>query len=287
MRLDDDARRLAVTPERSVIVQAPAGSGKTTLLVERYLRLLAAVQAPEAVLAITFTRKAAAEMRSRVMRYLDPGFTSEEPHEQAPLEIARSIASKVDQWRLHENPQRLMIRTIDSFNHYLARSMPVATQLGPVPSPTDNARALYRRAARRVIGLIDSNDALTPHLNRLLDWRDHHSQSIEDLVTELLGRRDQWLRALQTAGGAQRELLEAALEAVVVNQLQAAQTSLEQALVKAEVHADELLALLAFAGANLRGANRASGCRFSPTLPNSPTRIPIHCRVGRAWQKRC
>lgn len=255
---DRRARAEAVEPGRSVIVQAPAGSGKTTLLVERFLGLLATVEAPEELLAITFTRKAAAEMRERVLRYLDPAFQSDEPHEQGPMNRARAVRDRVAAWRLLENPQRLLIRTIDSFNYHLARTMPVASALGPVPAPADDTASLYRQAARGVLSLVGSSDALAPAVERLLEWRDHLSQGLEDLLAGLLAQREQWLRAAGIAGDAERSVLESALEEVVRGRLERADAALAAALSAAGATREGLASLLRGAAQALLDENRAS-----------------------------
>ena len=70
-RSDLAQRALALDLSRTFIVRAPAGSGKTDLLTRRFLKLLAVVDEPEEILAITFTRAATAEMRSRVLGHLE------------------------------------------------------------------------------------------------------------------------------------------------------------------------------------------------------------------------
>jgi ATP-dependent exoDNAse (exonuclease V) beta subunit len=271
---DHQARAEAVDPHRSIIVQAPAGSGKTTLLVERYLGLLDIVDAPEEILAITFTRKAAAEMRERVLRYLDPEFTSTEAHEQAPMAKARAVRDKAERWHLRENPQRLLIRTIDSFNHYLARTMPVASALGPVPAPADNSQALYRQAARNVLGLLEGEDEIAVDLQRLLDWRDHRGQDIESLLADLLGKREQWLRALSISGTPQRQQLEAALYSVVTDTLAQASQVLHGALSAVGITPAEVVELLRSAARTLIDEDRQSPIRQLSDLHALPQADP-------------
>ena len=86
MIADSAARARALDTSTSFIVQAPAGSGKTELLIGRYLKLLQTVDSPASVVAITFTRKAAGEMRARVIQALrtaNAGVAPEAAHELA------------------------------------------------------------------------------------------------------------------------------------------------------------------------------------------------------------
>ena len=101
----DAAIRLQATdPRHSFLVQAPAGSGKTELLTDRILALLSTVKRPEDIVAITFTRKAAAEMHERVLEKLTKGLSDMPPaleHERRSWEMARKVLERDRecQWR--------------------------------------------------------------------------------------------------------------------------------------------------------------------------------------------
>ena len=145
---DAAARSAALDPRRSFIVQAPAGSGKTELLTQRYLRLLAIVESPEQILAITFTRKAAAEMRARILQALQSADAPppESPHKRSTWELARAVRAVDAQrgWQLMQHPARLRIQTIDALNASLARRLPVVAGTGAALEPTTDTVAAVR-----------------------------------------------------------------------------------------------------------------------------------------------
>ena len=251
---DAAARHMAVDTDHSIIVQAPAGSGKTSLLVERYLGLLALVEAPEEILAITFTRKAAAEMRQRILRCLDPDFSSDQPYEQSLLSKARRVQEKVAKWQLLEHPQRLGIRTIDSFNGHLVRAMPIVSSRGTVLRPTQSPQAVYRGAVRRILSLIDTKDRLAADVREVLAWCDHRSQDVEEMLVGLTASRDQWLRAFNVTGPPQRVRQEAVLAALVTRYLRQAAELMNRVFEQKGIDSVEVVELLRHAAANLEGS---------------------------------
>ena len=115
---DAHARRDAVDPSRNVVLEASAGTGKTRVLVERYVNLLRAGVDPDNILAITFTRKAAAEMRERIVQRL--------------REASRSSAADLARWRdLKDRIGDIAISTIDAFCLSLLREFPLEADVDP------------------------------------------------------------------------------------------------------------------------------------------------------------
>ncbi len=98
VRLTTRQRRAVEAPERTVFVSAGAGSGKTSVLVERYLRLVLEHGAsPREVAAVTFTRKAAGELRQRIRSRLLEGGRRQAAAEidQAPIGTIHSLCVQI------------------------------------------------------------------------------------------------------------------------------------------------------------------------------------------------
>ena len=137
-------------------MQAPAGSGKTELLIQRFLALLARVERPEEIVAMTFTRKAAGEMRERIVAALHAalaGTAVDSPHEQRTRELALAAldADRRHGWQLVAHPARLAVFTIDAFAAGLARQAPLATGMGGTPRYEERAAPRYLAAARAAL----------------------------------------------------------------------------------------------------------------------------------------
>ncbi|MDX1562792.1 MAG: UvrD-helicase domain-containing protein, partial [Gammaproteobacteria bacterium] len=206
-RSDDSKERgRALDPSRSFIVEAPAGSGKTELLIQRYLRLLDCVDTPEQVVAITFTRKAAAEMRHRVIELLTAA-AGDEPmpeHRKTSKELAHRVLvqSAKRGWSLREHPQRLRITTIDALNASLAQQLPISSG-GIIGAAVDESPdRLYRIAAERTAECLDDDGELGLGLRKLLGAVDNSRTKLEQWLAGALPQRDRWLRSLNASDAA-------------------------------------------------------------------------------------
>ncbi len=155
-------RERALDVRRSVLVEAPAGAGKTELLTRRFLRLLAVVDEPEEILAITFTRAATAEMRNRILSDLETvaGRRPVGPDEIERLGPAQEAWAHGEQrgWDILRQPQRLLIETIDSLCLRIAYDRPLLAGLGGRLQPVDDATLLYRQAARLTLDRLGTSD---------------------------------------------------------------------------------------------------------------------------------
>lgn len=215
---DSAARARALDPDSSFLVQAPAGSGKTELLTDRILALLARVQRPEEIVAITFTRKAAAEMHARVLEKLAAAHQERpsEPYRVRSWELARAAMQRnqEQQWDLLAYPARLSIRTIDSLCAHLVRAMPWITGLGGVPAITDKAQEHYEAAAWATLEMAES----VPSVARFLEHMDVNLLQAQALLASMLASRDQWLPAVGQGGDV--AFLQDSLREVVEQQLQ-------------------------------------------------------------------
>ena len=255
---DQPQRLKALAPHTSVLVQAPAGSGKTDLLTRRFLRLLAEVDDPAEIVAITFTNAAAAEMRHRILGELEKAAAqdgTEEPDDPFSLESLALRAlqrSQAREWKLVELPAQLRITTIDAFCREIAIQQPLLTGLGGSLEIAAQPRELYRDAARATLRQIDGADpALRESIEALLSWRDNGWQEMEELLVEMLEGRDRWMTGFVLNREPDWELLRERLERPFAQGVCAALGELCELLDQAPIATEEILELARFTCASI------------------------------------
>ena len=251
IKSDEQARKDAIDPSRSFIVQAPAGSGKTELITQRFLKLLSHVkESPEEIIAITFTRKAAAEMRQRIIDALNYAAINPIPktsHKQLTWKLASNALErdKALHWELRNNPNRLRIFTIDALSAYLVKHMPITAQLPGLLNITDTPLTYYREAAQEILLSIKSNPSWSKAIETLLLHLDNRVYLLENLLIQILSKREQWLPHIinyQENSKILKKHLNTALQNIALDNLTTANTCLTPDILC------ELIPLADFAG---------------------------------------
>ena len=259
LQADIQARHDALDVSRSFIVQAPAGSGKTELLIQRYLKLLSIVDEPEEILAITFTRKAAAEMQLRVLAALRSARAGEEPeeeHRKLTMQLATAAlqGSTERNWNLIGSPRRMRIQTLDSLNRSIAKAQPISS-----PEGAGGARIVvdadlnhvHEAAAIATLDWLAEPGEMADATREVLTHVDNNTRSYVSYVAAMLKTRDQWLPFISTGfvtdaeAVALRARFEASLSFAVAEHL--ARLSGEMC----RGHYDELPPLLDYAAGSL------------------------------------
>lgn len=314
--VDAQQREIALDPTQSFCVTAPAGSGKTELLSQRVLALLAHVQQPEEVLAITFTRKAAAEMRERIVHALRAAEQGEpeETHKRKTWRLARAALAhaQAQGWNLLQNPARLRVLTIDGLCSSLTAQMPVLSQFGGQPRIAERAQPLYREAIEALLLQLEKGpvqlekgqaqletDSTNYHdingsdsLGALLLHMDNRVERLHDLLAGLLACRDQWLPHIYVGvdwnGGIEKQnagsdAVRAHLEATLRRVREEALATLCENM---QVYHSEVLPLLDFAAGCVAEIKPDHAlCRFKGCidLPNAESAAVAHWQCLANW----
>ena len=273
LREDEENRRRALELA-SFIVEAPAGAGKTELLTQRYLRLLACVEEPEEIIAITFTNKAAGEMRSRIAESLElarAGVAPELAHKRITFDLATAALARSEElgWQIETQPGRLRLTTIDALCAGLARQMPLLSRFGAQPAVAEDAKRHYEEAARRALDHLEARgDGEREHAEAVataLAHLDNDVARLARLLAEMLARREQW-REISRLDDPEAAIGEA-LEEMVAEELALVAAVLDDAWQA------PWMPLARFAAANLDSANWTLA-GWTDALQAEPEQLP-------------
>ena len=192
MNIADSKQRQQVVAETncSFVITAPAGSGKTELLVQRVLALLCQCRQPESILMITFTKKATAEMKQRIISALQ--LTAEQQADKL-LPITYKYCQKVLQrseelgWNLTNNGNRLNIKTLDSFCAYLAQNCPIESQCSNIQNVKEDTTSEYQMAIDDFI--VANSKLFAKAIAILLNYCENSYAKLSNLLIDFLRNR--------------------------------------------------------------------------------------------------
>ncbi|WP_419419030.1 UvrD-helicase domain-containing protein [Legionella sp. D16C41] len=268
MLKDSKQREKATDPRYSFIVQAPAGSGKTELLTQRYLRLLSTVTSPEQIVALTFTRKAASEMRERIIKALQhaaEGIEATSSHQQLTQLYAYEAlkhSQKYD-WQLLKQPGCLKIMTIDALCQTISQTIFLNEEQIPYAKVSDDPQNLYQQAIKEWLSDVLSREVLHQPLKTLLHHLDNRQEKLIQLLSDLLKTREQWLPAIYVAHEQTKEKFEQALSIIEKHVLERFITN-----IPVTEYEELRKVCLEFASLNLESnLNIEPLCNWTPTAP--------------------
>ena len=223
---DRSAREAALDATRSFIIDAPAGAGKTELLTQRFLVLLSRVDEPEEIIALTFTNKAAAEMRERILQSLrsatQPLPAGAPPHKVKTYQLAAEVLERNSerQWQLLQQPDRLRVMTLDALSARIARQMPLLSRFGTQPAITNDPGTYYEQAARNTLALLEDGTPESDAVAEALAYFDNDAGRLQKMLVSMLARRDQWLsHAYQSDPDSLQADVSRVLRALIAQQL--------------------------------------------------------------------
>ena len=294
--VDITARQQATDIHSSCIVTAPAGSGKTGLLTLRVLKLLAKVSSPEEILCITFTRKAAGEMRERIFSALE---TAESRFEGAEAPSDRLLLSTYEQeisdaagaalrnaqdrsWNLMQQPFRLNISTIDGYCKQLCAQLPFFSGLSRRTGIIEQPEKQYEVVVKKWLEAQFKNSH-SPNLVQLIEHFSGNIDRITSLLAKLLSVRDQWLPLVVMAKS----------DPAVVRQFfeQCLQQWLEEKIATCEAHflayETDLLDLVQYAHQHVADGRLAPALEILSKHTELPSDLNDKIPFWRALAKLC
>lgn len=277
---DDHQRHLALDTTKSFIIQAPAGSGKTELLIQRFLKLLNQVQKPEEIIALTFTKKAANEMRERIIKALNDahnGKVLSSTHQQLTYNLAKLAIEKDNLlgWNLLSNPNQLRIQTIDSLCSFITKQLPILSTFGSQPHITNHPQYIYQDAVQEILSHVEEKFSWSEDIAKLLLHFDNDLPKLSKLLVKLISKRDQWLPyiKLHSTDMNIKYQLESSLKKVIQSALNNVINCFPKHLVA------DLISIVQYAASNLTNSEAPiNDCLYLTKLPS------LHYKNLNTWR---